>query len=315
MPTTLIIPCHNEERNIGPLYDAICAVVGGGPEWRFLFVDDGSTDGTLAGINELRRRDDRVDYLSFLTNYGHQKAILAGLRHCRTESALTMDADLQHPPKVIPELLAQRERTGASVVVAQRRGRQRGFVKHTSSRLFYRVFSAISGVEIIPDASDFTLYDRTAIDVLSAVDEREPFFRGLIPSLGLSTSVIRYDIAPRLHEQPSYSFRRSATLGARALLRFSDAPAKIGFALGMIGVIVSCAQGLHYLYLRLFTDRLIPGQADLMVFLSLIASLMLLLLALILRSLGEINAALRGQPVYVVAESSFDPTPPAEPES
>jgi glycosyltransferase involved in cell wall biosynthesis len=308
MATTLIIPCHNEERNIDPLYRAICEVIGADESWRFLFVDDGSKDDTLDRIKELRDRDDRVDYLSFLTNYGHQKAILAGLQHCRTELALTMDADLQHPPTTIPELMAERRRSGAQVVMAQRQGRQGGVVKEAFSKLFYRLFSLLTGVAIIPGASDFTLYDRTAIDALTSANEREPFFRGLVPAIGLRTSVIPYRLAPRLHERPSYSFRKSADLGARAFLRFSDTPVKLGFAIGIIGVTLSCAQGLHYLYLRLFTDRLIPGQADLMVFLSLIASLILLMLALVLRTLGEISRTVGGQPVYVVIESSLGPT-------
>jgi len=303
---TLIIPCFNEERNIEPLFDAIIEVIGDDPDWRILFVDDGSTDHTVDLVKALRGRDSRVDYLSFLRNYGHQKAILAGLRNCRTDLALTMDADLQHPPRFIPDLVQEYERSNTHVVVARRRGRQSGLIKHMVSKIFYRTFAALTGVAIIPDASDFRLYDRTAIDVLSSVVEREPFLRGLIPSLGLSMSVVPYQIAPRLHEHPSYTFRRSATMGARAFLRFSDAPAKVGFALGVLGVVLSCAQGAHYLYLRIFTDSLIPGQADLMVFLSLIASLMILLMSLILRLLGEINETLRGQPVYIVAESSVD---------
>jgi len=303
---TLIIPCHNEERNIEPLYGAIVDVVGDDDGWRLLFVDDGSTDKTLDVIKVLQRQDARVEYLSFLTNYGHQKAILAGLRHCETELALTMDADLQHPPRYIPEFLEEIEDSQTHVVVARRHGRQSGLIKNAVSKTFYRLFAALTGVAIIPDASDFRLYNRIAIDVLSSVEERDPFLRGLIPSLGLSTSVIRYEVAPRLHERPSYSFSRSARMGARAFLRFSDAPAKIGFALGVAGVVLSCAQGMHYLYLRLFTDKLIPGQADLMVFLSLVASLIILLLSLILRLLGEINESLRSQPVYIVAESSAD---------
>lgn len=306
---TLIIPCCNEERNIAPLFDAVVDVIGDDPSWRLLFVDDGSTDKTLDLVKALRERDSRVDYLSFLTNYGHQKAILAGLHHCQTELALTMDADLQHPPRYIPDLLEELERSRTHVVVARRQGRQSGLIKHAVSRIFYRTFAALTGVAIIPDASDFRLYDRIAIDVLTSVDEREPFLRGLIPSLGLSMSVIPYQIAPRLHEHPSYTFRSSATMGARAFLRFSDAPAKVGFVLGIIGVVLSSTQGAHYLYLRLFTDSLIPGQADLMVFLSLVASLMILLMSLILRLLGEINESLRGQPVYIVAESSADHDP------
>ena len=309
---TIILPCHNEERNIKPLYEAIIDVVGNDDGWRLLFIDDGSTDKTLDVIKRLRRHDARIDYLSFLTNYGHQKAILAGLRRCETELALTMDADLQHPPRYIPELAAEIDRSGAHVVVARREGSQRGLIKNAVSKLFYRVFATLTGVDVIPDASDFRLYDRTAIDVLASVNEREPFLRGLIPSLGLSTAVIPYAVAPRLHERPSYSFRRSATMGARAFLRFSDAPAKIGFVLGLVGVALSCAQGAHYLYLRLFTDKLIPGQADLMVFLSLVASLIILLLSLILRLLGEINESLRGQPIYIVAESSAEIDPATE---
>lgn len=309
---TIILPCHNEASNIEPLYRAIVDVVGSDVFWRLLFVDDGSTDKTLEVIKRLQRDDARIDYLSFLTNYGHQKAILAGLRHCRTELAITMDADLQHPPRYIPVLLETLDSTGAHVVAAQREGRQGGFFKHTISKVFYRIFGALTSVRIIPDASDFRLLDRLAIDVLSAVDEREPFLRGMIPSLRLTTAVVPYKVAPRLHERPSYSFRRSAQMGARAFLRFSDAPAKVGFILGIVGVVLSLSYGVHYVLLRLFTDRLIPGQADLMVLLSFTASLTILLLSLILRVLGEITEALQGRPAYIVAESSIEPDPPVE---
>lgn len=306
MTCTMVVACHNEEHNVVPLYDAIIRAMGDGEAFEILFVDDGSTDGTLARIRELSARDPRVLFLSLLRNYGQQKALLAGLHHCRSEVAVTLDADLQHPPRYIPEMIERQRRDGSQVVVARRVGSQPGLVKNLLSRAFYPVFSWLTDVPLIPGASDFRLYGPRALEVLRSVHEREPFLRGMVPSLGLTVSVMDYRLEPRHGDTPSYSFRKSARMGLGALLRFSDLPVKVGFLVGVLGVLVSTAQAIHYLYLRLFTDELVPGQADLMVFLGFVFSVMILLLALLIRMVRESQDYLRGQPVYIVAESGLD---------
>jgi dolichol-phosphate mannosyltransferase len=305
MKCSLVIACHNEEHNIVPLHTAIREVIGDETGFEILFVDDGSTDGTLDRIKEVRRLDPRVRYLSLLRNYGHQKALLAGLHHCNFDLAITMDADLQHPPRYIPELIETQRRDAAHVVVGRRIGRQRGLFKDALSRLFYKVFSWLTDVAVIPGASDFRLYTKSSLELLRLVREREPFLRGMVPSLGLPVTLMDYELDPRHGDSPSYSFRKSARMGVGALLRFSDVPVKLGFLVGSLGIVLSCAQAIHYIYLRLFTDQLVPGQADLMVFLGLVSSIMILLLSLLIRMVRESHDYLRQQPVYIVAEAEL----------
>jgi len=306
MKCSLVIACHNEEHNIVPLYTAIRDEIGEGVDFELLFVNDGSVDSTLARIKEIRQRDKRVRYISLLRNYGHQKALLAGLHHCQSDIAVTMDADLQHPPRYIPEFIETQQRESVQVVIGRRIGRQRGFLKELLSRSFYKVFSWLTDVTVIPGGSDFRLYTRKALDLLRLVREREPFLRGMVPSLGLPVSFVDYELDPRHGDSPSYSFGKSARMGIGALLRFSDVPVKAGFLVGTLGILLSCAQAIHYLYLRLFTDELVPGQADLMVFLGLVSSIMILLLSLLIRMVRESNDYLRRQPVYIVAEMELD---------
>ncbi|MBZ0111554.1 MAG: glycosyltransferase family 2 protein [Thermoanaerobaculia bacterium] len=306
MNCTIIVPCYNEKGSIEPLFAALVDVIGTDPSFSILFVDDGSTDGTIDRIKSLAATDERVNYLRLMTNYGHQKALMAGLQACRTELALTMDADLQHPPRYIHQLLQVREETKAEVVVARRSGDQIGWAKNSLSRWFYPLFATITGVQIIPGGSDFRLYSRKALDVLASVHESEPFLRGMIPDLRFPTATIEYELGTRVAERPSYTFKKSARMGFLALLRFSKLPYRAGFALGLLGVAVSTLQGLHYLYLRFFTDSLVPGQADLIVFLSLVSSITIILLALLLRMATQILEMLRNEPTFVVAEGSRD---------
>jgi dolichol-phosphate mannosyltransferase len=306
MKCSLVIACYNEEHNVVPLHSAICEVIGDDPDWELLFVDDGSVDATLDRIKEVRSRDGRVRYISLLRNYGHQKALLAGLHHCVSDVAITMDADLQHPPRYIPKFMESQRETRAHVVVGRRVGRQRGLLKELFSRTFYKVFSWLTDVTVIPGASDFRLYTQRALEVLRLVREREPFLRGMVPSLGLPLTILDYELDPRHGDSPSYSFRKSARMGLGALLRFSDVPVKIGFLVGTLGILLSSAQAIHYLYLRLFTEKLVPGQADLMVFLGLISSIMILLLSLLIRMVRESHDYLRRQPVYLVAEMELE---------
>ncbi|MDX1384765.1 MAG: glycosyltransferase family 2 protein, partial [Thermoanaerobaculia bacterium] len=218
---SVVVPCHNEAGNVEALYRAVVAALDDAPDLELLFVDDGSTDDTLARVKELRRGDPRVKFLRLMTNYGHQKALLAGLRHVEGDVAVTLDADLQHPPRYIRDLIDRRRETGAEVVVARRRGTQSGLLKERLSAAFYRVFRLATGLTVIPGASDFRLYSRRARQVLCAVREREPFLRGMVPNLRLPTATIEYELELRREGEPSYSLPSSARMGILALLRFS----------------------------------------------------------------------------------------------
>lgn len=271
-------------------------------DFQILFVNDGSSDNTMNKIRDLRKKDNRVKFINFLINCGHQKALLAGLRFCKHEFAITMDGDLQHPPQFIPELIEAKNQTDAQIVSGCRKGRQSGFFKNALSKTFYRIFAKACGIELKSGISDFRLYTREALDIICSIEERDPFLRGMIANLRLKTVVIEYDLQDRAHGAPSYTFFKSFKMAYSAMIRFSRLPIRIAIIIGLSGVLLSLGQAVHYLYLRIFTDQLIPGQADLMVFLSLISSMILLILSLLLRATMEILDAQRKEPIYIIKD-------------
>lgn len=303
MKCTLIIPCHNEEENVEPLYSAIIDVVGDSHEYDILFVDDGSTDRTLEKVKKLHQQDSRVKYISFLANYGHQKALVAGLRRCTEGFAITLDADLQHPPECIPAFIDQHLKNGADIVLGRRKEGQKAFLKDCFSRAFYALFPLVTGIKIPPNTSDFRLYSRRAIAIISSIKEPQPFLRALTFDLNLRADIVEYELGHRLAGSPSYTFMKSVRMALGAVLQYSAVPIRLGLIVGTLGVCLSLFLSAQYLFLRLFTDLLVPGQADLMVFLGLISSLILILLSLLLNAVSQVRACIIEEPSYIIAET------------
>src|SRR5215510_8529302 len=225
---SLIVPCHNEEGNIRALYEAVRRAIPSTLSWEIIFVDDGSHDGTLTALQHLRSTDTRVKYLSLLTNYGHQHALMTGLRACRGRYALMLDADLQHPPEYIPAFLEEQQRSGADVIDGRRRGTQQRWLKSCLSNWFSWVFRCVSGIAVEPGVSDYRLCTRRAVDLLCSIQEPHPFLRGMIPHLQLQRSFVDYDLRMRFAGTPSYTFRKSLHLAWVGLLRFRHLPYRVG---------------------------------------------------------------------------------------
>lgn len=302
MNLSIIVPCYNEESNVEPLYQAILDVIGDNEDYQIVFVDDGSKDNTLKRIKTLREKDHRVRYMSFQTNYGHQIALIAGLRSCTSDLLITMDADLQHPPSYIPLMIEKYKTTGAEVVVGRRKEPQKGFFKNFFSKFFYMTFSMFTNLRLIPGVSDFCLYSRRAADVICDIREREPFLRGIIQNLRFKVAVIDYDLGSRNSGQAVYSFSKSMRMALNAFIRYSSFYINFAFFLAAMGIILSIAMAAQYIYQKIFSETLPPGQADLMVFLSFISSLILFILAIICKYLLQIQDYLRQQPIYLIAE-------------
>lgn len=302
---TIIVPCFNEEENIEKIYHRIQNTMRHVGEFEILFINDGSSDNTLHQIKKIRAKDTRVKFISFLNNYGHQKAIFAGLHFCQHDFAITIDADLQHPPEVIQELVSKQKEEHVQIVAARRRGSQKGIFKNLFSSNFYRIFGLLTGLDMKPGISDFRLYSRKAIDIICSIKEHEPFLRGMIANLKLSVSIIDYQLDERNAGIPSYTLGKSYRMALYAFLRFSDFPVKVGIIIGLSGILMSLGQAAHYLYLRLFTESLIPGQADLMVFLGIVSSMILIQLSLLLRMNMQIMDIQRCQPVYIIEEKDI----------
>jgi glycosyltransferase involved in cell wall biosynthesis len=300
---SIVVPCHNEEPNIAPLYARLRRVLEN-DDFEIIFVDDGSTDGSLERIRSLRKADPRVRFVSFLTNYGHQNALMAGLRACRYDLAVSMDGDLQHPPEYIPAFVAQQKSSGAEIVMGRRKNPQKGLLKNWFSEGFSALFSRTTGVPLLSGVSDFRLYTRKSLDLLSATKDRDPFLRGMISHLKLPSTVVDYEMEDRQRGVPTYTVRKSARMAFQALLRFSNFPVRAAIFLGLTVGTFSVGEAIHFIWARLFTDTVVRGQAELMVLLGVLGSVILLLLSLLCHHTRQILDYLRNEPAYVIREET-----------
>src|SRR5689334_8080884 len=211
---SVVAPCHNEAPNVEPLYTALSVSLRSA-DWdsQIVLVDDGSTDETWTAINRIARRDPRVRGVRLARSFGQQAAILAGLKHARGDAVVTMDADLQHPPALIP-LMIRQWLQGTPVVLTRRSdSADTGAFKRVTSAMFYRVFSLLTGVPMTAGTGEFRLIDRRVVDYLLSLQEGEYFLRGLIGWTGFSSVTVPFDAGPRLAGGTQYSLRKTLRLG------------------------------------------------------------------------------------------------------
>ena len=198
---SVVVPALNEERNLPHLFERLCSVFEGAG-WRFelILVDDGSTDGTLAVMKEMRSRDARVRYVSLSRNFGHQAALLAGLKHAQGDVVVSMDADLQHPPETIPRMLALWLEGYDVVHTRKRSDLSAPLFRRVIAKLFYKSFNMLSDVQLVFGESDFRLQDAHVVRELCRIPEHDKFLRGLVEWLGFRQSNLDYDVPPRFAE-------------------------------------------------------------------------------------------------------------------
>lgn len=301
---TVVVPFLNEEENIPHLYDRLCKVMETQPEaLGMLFVDDGSTDGSVRWLAEKAKTDSRVSLLRLSRNFGHQIAITAGLDHADGDAAVIMDADLQDPPEAIPELLAA-WRAGSDVVYAVRRSRAgESWAKKFLAAAFYRVFHALAKIDVPMDTGDFRLVDRKVIEALKEVRELHRFMRGLTCWVGFSQSAIYYDRSARHAGETKYPVWKSAKLAWDALTSFSASPLK--WMTGA-GVVVAVAGIAHTLYLVVSKirdpERMVPGWATVECSILIVGGIQLLCLGLLGQYISRIFEEIKGRPLYFVRE-------------
>jgi glycosyltransferase involved in cell wall biosynthesis len=303
---SVIVPCHNEEANVRPLYAAVRAACAGIP-LELIFVDDGSTDRTAEEAGSLATGDACVRLIRFVRNAGHQNALRAGYRAARGHFVATLDADLQHPPSLLPAMLAKAE-DGFDVVQMIREGSQAGFLKNLLSRAFYRVFNSLSEVPIQPQASDFRLVTRTVCDALNALPERHLIVRAILPYLGFRAAALPYRLGERLHGRASFGFRQSWRMGSDALFGFSTVPLKLAMRVGIFISALAFIYGCYNVAAKIFTDRNVPGYTDLIASTLFLGGLILVYLGILGRYILVILDHLKRRPEYVLAPDATEIT-------
>lgn len=311
---TVVIPVLNEEQNLPALGTRLAeALAAFDVEWDVLLVDDGSLDGTAAGIRALHAGDARFRGISFSRNFGKECAIAAGLRYAKGEAVVLMDADLQHPPETIAAFLA-RWREGYDIVYGQRTDRaQDGPIRRMLSRAFYGVFKAMSRTPLPRGAGDFRLLDRRAVDVLNQLGERARYNNGLYSWIGFRSIGVPYGVAPRQGGVPKWRWRRLFGFALDGLMSFSTVPLRMSSVLGLITSFAALAYAVIFFVKTLILGIDVPGFPTLVISIMVLSGAQLISLGVLGEYLGRIYEEVKGRPLYIVAEEiGIEPASKAE---
>lgn len=302
---SIVIPAYNEERNLEVLYANLREVLDGIPtDFELVIVDDGSADATWEAVSAHSARDARVRGVRLSRNFGHQTALMAGLAAARGAAVVMMDADMQHPPSVLPQLIAK-WREGAQVVHAVRRDPPRlSWFKRTTSRLYYRLFSFLSGVEMEAGSADFCLLDRQVVDEILKFEEEGLFLRGLVHWVGYATASVPFVPGERHSGVTKYSLRRMLSLGWHGVSSFSLVPLRIGIALGLVSSMVAFFGVLLAIVGKWLDDDAIPGWASSVAISSFLFGVLFVFLAVLAEYVGRIAIEVRRRPRFLVRETT-----------
>jgi polyisoprenyl-phosphate glycosyltransferase len=299
---SVVVPLRDEEEILPALAARLAAVLDGlQGTWEVVLVDDGSTDGTYGLAVELHSRDPRFKVARLSRGFGHQVALTAGLDLARGEAVVTMDGDLQHPPEVIPELVARWE-AGDEIVYAvmeERQGESR--FKDLTARWFYRVLRGLSEIDVPTAAGDFRLVDRRALEAFTAMRESNRYLRGMFSWVGFRQSGIAYTSPPRPAGRSKYSRVRMFRLAGDAVIGFSSRPLRIGLNLGFVVSALSILFGISAVVSKIAGVFVVPGWTSIMVLVGVVGGIQLVVLGIIGEYIAHIFDEVKRRPLYVVS--------------
>jgi polyisoprenyl-phosphate glycosyltransferase len=294
-------PVLNEAEVLPAFYERVRDALPG-EDFELVLVDDGSTDDTARVLDELAAADDRVRVVHLSRNFGYQAAVAAGLDHCRGDAVVTIDADLQDPPEVIPELIAE-WRQGADVVYGVRRERRgESRAKLATARWFSAIFRRLAELDLPGDVGDFRLLSRRAVDALKRMPERSRFMRGMTVWVGFRQSSVPYERAPRQAGDTRYKWRTLLRIAFDGITSFSHTPLQIatliGFAVSFLAFL-----GIPYVIVNRLLGFYVEGVSTLMFAIFLLGGIQLITLGIIGEYLSRIYDEVKQRPLYLVADS------------
>jgi polyisoprenyl-phosphate glycosyltransferase len=300
---SVAIPVHNEEAVLPELLRRLRAVLntlGGGPH-EILFVDDGSTDRTLALLEEEARSDPRVRVVALSRNFGHQAALTAALDHVSGDATIIMDADLQDSPETIP-LLVERFEQGYDVVYAQRVARKEPLWLRACYFFFYRLLARLTDVHLPLDAGDFGLMSRRVVKQLRRLPEHHRYLRGLRGWVGFRQIGVPIERAPRHSGRSKYGLLRLFKLASDGIFAFSIVPIRLAALLGAAAMALSLLYALYALYVKLFLGQTPRGFTALVLLVSFIFGVLLFFLGIIGEYVGRVYEETKARPIYIVSK-------------
>jgi dolichol-phosphate mannosyltransferase len=301
---SIIAPIYNEKDNLPELHRRVSEVMKTlGQPWELILVDDGSSDGSTELIRELAKRDKHVRPVIFARNFGHQLAVTAGLDYSRGEAVVIIDADLQDPPELIPQM-AEKWKEGYEVVYAVRAEREgESWFKLWTASLFYRLIYRITDVKIPLDAGDFRLMDRKVVNVMNSMRERHRFLRGMSAWVGFKQIGIEYKRAARKAGETKYPFRKMFRLALNAITSFSYFPLQVATFFGFFSAGIAILAIPVVIYLRASGSQAFFGQATTLIAVLFLGGVQLISLGILGEYIGRLYDEAKGRPLYIVREA------------
>jgi len=297
---SIVAPIYNEIESIKVLHERVGQVMAGlGEPWELILVDDGSRDGSTEAVLDLAGLDARVVPILFARNFGHQVAVTAGLDNSRGEAVIIIDADLQDPPELIPDLAAK-WREGYEVVYAVRTEREgESWFKKMTASLFYRLIYRITDVKIPLDTGDFRLLDRQVVEAMKKMRERHRFLRGMAAWVGFRQTGVPYKRAARRAGETKYPFRKMLRLAVNAVTGFSYFPLQIATYLGFVCAGLSALAIPIVIVMRLLGSQAFFGQATTLLAVLFLGGVQLICLGILGEYIGRLYDQAKGRPLYI----------------
>lgn len=303
---SVVVPIYNEEEVISELYwrlEAAASVVT--ENFELIFVNDGSKDQSFAQLLKLAEMDSRVFYIDFSRNFGHQKAVTAGLDLCRGNAVVIIDGDLQDPPELIPTMYAK-YKEGFEVVYGKRESREGESVfKKLTAKLFYRSLRKITNVDIPLDTGDFRLIDRKVVDYLKKMPEQNKFLRGQIAWLGFNQTEVLFARDKRKYGKTGYSFGKMLSFAMDGITGFSDIPLQTVTKLGFTISIASFIAIIYAIFSHFVLEQTVTGWTSLIISLLFLGGIQLISVGIIGEYIGRINKNVQNRPHYIVSKTNM----------
>lgn len=300
---SVVIPMYYEEEVAEECYNRVIKVLKNIKNYQYeiIFVNDGSKDKTLEILENIARKDSNVKILSFSRNFGHQAAVTAGIKYITGDAIVIIDADLQDPPELIPEMLKLWEQ-GNEVIYGKRKTREgESKFKLLTAKMFYKTLNALSDVEIPKDTGDFRLVDRKVIDVVNSMPEHNKFLRGLFSWVGFKQTAYEYERKERFAGKTKYPLKKMLKLAGDGIISFSTKPLKLVGGLGIISIILSLAILIYSLVSYIFElNNLTPGWTSIMVAITLFSGVQLLSIWIISEYIARIYDETKNRPQYII---------------
>lgn len=300
---SLIIPCYNEQDVITLCHDRVTAVIDSIADYDFeiIYINDGSQDNTLDLLDDIQSRDTRVRLINLSRNFGKEAAMTAGLDHMRGDAVIILDADMQDPPELIPDILKTWKDQNADVVYGQRLSRDgETWFKKFSASAFYALINLISQVDIPRNTGDFRLMTRRAVESLSKLREHHRFMKGLFAWVGYKQVAFHYNRKPRIAGRTKWDYLKLANLSLEGITGFSMTPLRFATLCGVMVAVFSFIFGAFILIKTILFGRDVPGYASIMVTVTFFSGIQLLCIGLLGEYIGRIFNETKNRPIYLI---------------